>query len=96
MVGSLLAVAGVVSITVSIWLAAKYVKFNRRQNSAGLTGQQVARQILDENGLGHIGVQHLCSLCLDYCRRKYRERGLDGYVTFELMDNGLAWEWKKI
>ena len=57
MVGSLLAVAGVVSITVSIWLAAKYVKFNRRQNSAGLTGQQVARQILDENGLGHIAVK---------------------------------------
>ena len=56
-VGGLLAICGLVSLVVSIWLAVKYVKYNRRKNSAGLTGQQVARQILDENGLGHIGVK---------------------------------------
>jgi Zn-dependent membrane protease YugP len=35
----------------------KYVKFNRTENSAGLTGQEVARKILDENGLNHIKVK---------------------------------------
>ena len=42
---------------VSIWLSVKYVKFNRKKNSAGLTGEQVARRILDDNGLYHIGVK---------------------------------------
>ena len=50
----------------------------------------------DSTGLGHIGAQHLCILCIDYCRKKYRERGLDGWITFELMDEGIAWTWKKI
>lgn len=56
-VGGLIGVCGLFSLGVSIWLAVKYAKFNRRQNSAGLTGQEVARQILDENGLSHIGVK---------------------------------------
>jgi Zn-dependent membrane protease YugP len=35
----------------------KYVKFNRKKNSAGLTGQEVARKILDLNGLEDIAVK---------------------------------------
>lgn len=50
----------------------------------------------DSTGLGHIGTQRLCTLCIDYCRKKYRERGLDGWIAFELMDEGIAWEWRKI
>jgi Zn-dependent membrane protease YugP len=40
----------------------KYVTYNRKQNSANLTGEQVARKILDANGLQHIGVKVTGSL----------------------------------
>ena len=56
-VGALIAVFGLYAGIVSVWLIVKYIKFNRRQNSAGLTGQEVARKILDDNGLSHIKVK---------------------------------------
>ena len=55
-VAGLIAVVSAVSVGVSIWLAVKYVKFNRRQNSAGITGSDAARKILDDNGLQKIRV----------------------------------------
>ena len=61
-VGSLIAIVGIYALIVSIWLMVKYVKFNRRKNSAGLTGQEVARKILDESGLNHIAVKTTGSL----------------------------------
>ena len=61
-VGALIAIIGIYALIVSIWLMVKYVKFNRRWNSAGLTGQDVARRILDANGLYHIGVKTTGSL----------------------------------
>ena len=56
-IGALIAIVALVSLTVSVWLSVKYVKFNRTKNSSGLTGQQVARKILDDNNLSHIGVK---------------------------------------
>lgn len=56
-VACLIGLVGFYSLIVSIWLMFKYMRFNRQQNSAGLTGQEVARKILDENGLNHIGVK---------------------------------------
>ena len=56
-VACLIALVGIYALIVSIWLMVKYVKFNRTKNSAGLTGQEVARKILDDNGLNHIGVK---------------------------------------
>ena len=56
-VGCLIAVVGIGALIVSIWLMIKYVKFNRINNSSGLTGQQAARKILDDNGLSHIDVK---------------------------------------
>ena len=53
---------GIFSLVISIWLAVKYVKYNRRQNSAGLSGMDVARRILDSNGLSHIEVKRTGSL----------------------------------
>lgn len=52
----LLAIASVVALVISICLAISYVKYNKKKNSAGKTGEQVARKILDDNGLGNIGV----------------------------------------
>ena len=56
-VGGLIIIVSIYALIVSIWLSVKYVKFNRKKNSAGLTGEQVARRILDDNGLYHIGVK---------------------------------------
>ena len=56
-VACLIALVGAFALVVSVWLAIKYVKFNRTQNSAGLTGQEIARRILDDNDLNHIAVK---------------------------------------
>ena len=61
-VGILIGIVALVSFFVSIWLSVKYVKFNRKRNSSGMTGQQVARKILDDNGLQHIKVKATGSL----------------------------------
>ena len=53
----LIAIIGLVSLGVSVWLLFKYIKYNRTKNSSGLSGQQVARKILDDNGLSNIGVK---------------------------------------
>ena len=61
-VGCLIALVAVVAVAISIWLAIKYIAFNRRQNSKNITGGDVARQILDKNGLKHIKVSTFGSL----------------------------------
>ena len=53
---------GLVSLVVSVWLTVSYIKYNRRPNSAGLTGEETARRILDNNGLQHIKVKVTGSL----------------------------------
>lgn len=61
-VGALIAIVGFYATLVSLWLMVKYIKFNRIQNSAGLSGKEVARKILDDNGLNHIKVKVTGSL----------------------------------
>ena len=61
-VAVLIVLVGIYAAIVSIWLMIKYVKFNRRENWAGLSGQEVARRILDDNGLYHIKVKVTGSL----------------------------------
>jgi Zn-dependent membrane protease YugP len=56
-VGGLLFIAGLVSTVIGTWLIVKYYKYNRRKNSIGLTGIEIARQILDAHGLEHIKVK---------------------------------------
>lgn len=61
-VGALIILVALVSLTVSIVLGIKYFRFNRKENSAGLTGVEAARKILDANGLEHIKVKTVGSL----------------------------------
>lgn len=61
-VGVLIAIVGIYSGIVSVWLMVKYVRFNRKENSAGLTGEEVARKILDDNGLQNIAVKSTGSI----------------------------------
>ena len=58
----LIAVVGAVSICIAIYLAIKYIRFNHRKNSAGLSGKDAARKILDDNGLQNIKVSTFGSL----------------------------------
>ena len=53
----LLVVCALVSIVVSIYLAVSYYKYNRKQNSTGKTGEEIARGVLDAYELPHIAVK---------------------------------------
>ena len=84
-VGFLIVIVGVVSGITSIWLMVKYFRFNRQENSLGLTGIQIARKILDDNGLEHIKVKRTGSLLFgnsySHYFKKVRLRGLIRHET---------------
>jgi Zn-dependent membrane protease YugP len=75
----------IVSLTVNIWLMVKYIKYNRRPNSAGLTGTEMARSILDANGLQHIKVKRTGSFLFgnsySHYFKKVRLRGMIRHET---------------
>ena len=84
-VGILIMLVGIVSGITSIWLVIKYYRFNRRENSLGLTGIEVARKILDDNGLEDIKVKRTGSLLFgnsySHYFKKVRLRGLIRHET---------------
>ena len=84
-VGILILIVGIVSGITSIWLVIKYFRFNRTENSLGLTGIEVARKILDDNGLQHIKVKRTGSLFFgnsySHYFKKVRLRGLIRHET---------------
>lgn len=53
----LIAIFSIIALVVQIYLAIKYYKYNRKQNSIDMTGQDIARKILDQNGLENIKVK---------------------------------------
>ncbi len=55
-VAALIIVVALFSGCVSIYLAIKYVKYNKMNNSAHMTGEEAARKLLDQNGLQDIRV----------------------------------------
>ena len=83
--GVLIAIVGIAAGITSIWLMIKYFRFNRRENSLGLTGMQIARKILDDNGLEHIKVKRTGSLLFgnsySHYFKKVRLRGLIRHET---------------
>ena len=52
----LLVIASVFALVVSAYLSIRYVKYNKKQNSCGKTGEEIARTVLDRNGLEKIKV----------------------------------------
>lgn len=61
-VACLILLVSIFSVGVAIWLAIKYVAFNRRINSRNISGKDAARKILDQNGLQHIKVSVVGSM----------------------------------
>jgi Zn-dependent membrane protease YugP len=83
-VGVLIAIVGIVSGIVSIWLVIKYFRFNRMENSLKLTGVQIARKILDDNGLEHIKVKKTGSLLFGNSYSHYFKKvRLRGFIRHE-------------
>ena len=84
-VGILIVIVGAVSGVISLWLIVKYYKYNRRQNSLGMTGMEIARSILDANGLQKIKVKRTGSLLIgnsySHYFKKVRLRGLIRHET---------------
>ena len=83
-VGVLIVIVGIVSGIIGIWLAVRYSKFNRRENSIGMTGMQIARKILDDNGLEHIKVKRTGSLLFGNSYSHYFKKvRLRGFIRHE-------------
>ena len=83
-VGALIAIVGMVSGVVGLWLIFKYYKYNRMANSAGLTGMEMARSILDKNGLEHIKVKRTGSLWFGNSYSHYFKKvRLRGFIRHE-------------
>lgn len=58
----LLIIVSIFALGVSIFLAISYIRYNKKQNSCGKTGEQIARKILDHHELGHIKVSKTGSI----------------------------------
>lgn len=53
----LLVLVSLFALGVQIYLAIKYAKYNRKVNSIDMTGEEIARKILDNNDLSNIKVK---------------------------------------
>lgn len=83
-VGALIAIVAIASGITSLWLMVKYFRFNRRQNSLGLTGIEIARKILDDHGLEHIKVKRTGSLLFGNSYSHYFKKvRLRGFIRHE-------------
>lgn len=83
-VGCLIAVFSIVAGIISIWLVVKYHKYNRKENSLGLSGIDVARKILDDHGLTDIKVSRTGSLMFGNSYSHYFKRvRLRGFIRHE-------------
>ncbi|MDO5575293.1 MAG: zinc metallopeptidase [bacterium] len=61
-VAILIVIMTIVSFIVSVVLSIAYIRYNHKKNSLEMTGQEIARKILDENGLTQIKVSACGSL----------------------------------
>ena len=83
-VGALIFIVGLASTITSIWLVVRYFRFNRQENSLGLTGIELARKILDDNGLGMIKVKRTGSLFFGNSYSHYFKKvRLRGFIRHE-------------
>ena len=53
----LIAIFALIGVGISIFLFFKYHKLNKTKNSIGMTGQDIARKVLDDNGLQKIKIK---------------------------------------
>lgn len=59
-------VAFLASMAINSWLKSTYQKWMRVQNASGLTGAEVARAILDANGVDNVRVEQVRGMLTDH------------------------------
>jgi Zn-dependent membrane protease YugP len=63
----LLMVVGIlISGAAALWVRRSYSKYSKEHSASGLTGAQVARMILDRNGLSHVRVEPVAGELTDH------------------------------
>ena len=83
-VGVLIIIVTIASGITSLWLMRRYFKYNRIENSLGLTGVEIARKILDDNDLEHIKVKRTGSLLFGNSYSHYfKNVRLRGFIRHE-------------
>lgn len=83
-VAALIGIVALASGITSLWLIRKYYHYNRYENSLGLTGIEIARKILDDNGLEHIEVKRTGSLLFGNSYSHYFKKvRLRGFIRHE-------------
>ncbi len=55
-VAALIVIISAFALMVAIWLSISYTKYNHQKNSIGKTGGDIARQVLDDQGLAKLKV----------------------------------------
>ena len=61
-VAALIAVVAIISLCVSVVLAISYISYNRKKNSADMTGREIAERTLKDNNITNIKVKCTGSL----------------------------------
>ncbi len=61
---ALVVIVSLFALMAAIWLSISYAKYHHQQNTAGKTGRELARQVLDDHGLGKIKVASSGSILL--------------------------------
>jgi Zn-dependent membrane protease YugP len=62
----LMIVGALVSGAAAIWVRSSYSKYSKQISASGLTGAQVARMILDRNGLANVRVEPVAGQLTDH------------------------------
>ena len=52
--------------TAALWVRSSYSKYSKQPSASGMTGAQVARAILDRNGLSHVRVEPVAGQLTDH------------------------------
>lgn len=59
-------VGALVSGAAALWVRSSYSKYSKRKSASGMTGAQVARMILDRNGLYNVRVEPVAGTLTDH------------------------------
>jgi len=59
-------IGALISGAAALWVRSSYAAWSKRPSSSGLTGAEVARMILERNGLGHVRVEPVPGTLTDH------------------------------
>lgn len=62
----LVIVGSIITLAAQLWVNSSYSKYKQRSNSNGVTGKEVARKILDANGLSDVSVVEVAGTLTDH------------------------------